>query len=479
MADRKNPLFLRIMIVVVALLLGFSLNMFQFRNPFRSLDTDSAGNTQLPDKSRFPSRQETALPVSPVAKPPQPKASAVKEDKPAPPQTAEKTEPRKNESVTPVPADVVPPAPQTVADAAPGKPGKPEKQDSPVSITVEHESPSLAPPKVTSDAGKAKAGKIGRQVATGVAESKPEAKAVAEASAPAPAAPVVAVREEKAVSAPSAGTNEQSDSGKAAPQESAQAKPEPETTGTSKPSQQADQGAQSAPSASEPAKTAAAAAPPEPGVAVAQAPQGTTGEKAPAQASQKSIPGQDGSAIVQTPQASQPGLDVKAVPGKLPTAQASKPAQSDQPATKTPQPLAGVSPAASSGATMPSEKAAVDEKPAAARGTRILEIKTQDKPGEFVLTIITDGPVEKVTSFHAKGPARLAVDFQGSWQSALGASIPVEGELFERVRLGAHPDKLRLVIDYRDKELSAFSEQIVEKQPKGVVVRIPKAKTNP
>lgn len=479
MADRKNPLFLRVMIVVVALLLGFSLNMFQFRNPFRSLDTDSASNTQFPDKSRFPSRQETTLPVSPVAKPPQPEAAPVKVDKPTPPQTAEKSEPRKSEAVTPAPADVTPPAPQAVADAAPEKPGKPEKQDSPVSITVEHESPTLAPPKVTSDAGKAKAGKIGRQVATGVAESKPEPKAVAEASASAPAAPSMPPKDDKAANAPSAGKAEQQESGKAASQEQAQAQPEPEKTGTPKPAQQADQGAQSAPSASEPAKTTTAAAPPEPVVAVTQAPQGTTGEKAPAQASQKSTPGQDGPATVQTPPASQPGLDMKAVPGKPSTAQASKPGQSDQSAAKTPQPLAGVSPAASSGAPTPSEKAQADEKPATARGTKILEIKTQDKPGEFVLTIITDGPVEKVTSFHAKGPARLAVDFQGSWQSALGASIPVEGELFERVRLGAHPDKLRLVIDYRDKELSAFSEQIVEKQPKGVVVRIPKAKAKP
>lgn len=432
MADRKNPLFLRVMIVVVALLLGFSLNMFQFRNPFRSLDTDSASNTQLPDKSRFPSRQETALPVSPVAKPPQPEAAAAKEDKAAPPQTAEKSEPRKNEAVTPAPADATPPAPQGVADATPEKPGKPEKQDSPVSITVEHESPSLTPPKVTSDAGKAKAGKIGRQVATGVAESKPEPKAVAEAPAPVPGAPSQPIKEDKP-----------------------------------------------APSAAEPAKPSAAPASAENGVAVAQAPQAPQAST-PAQAPQTVESGPEGTPAVQTPQASKPGPGLNAVVGKPAKTQASKQAQSDQPAANASQGQPDVSPAAApSGAQAFPEKAKAEEKPAAARGTKVLEIKTQDKPGEFVLTIVTDGPVEKVTSFHAKGPARLAIDLQGNWQSALGASIPVEGELFERLRLGAHPDKLRLVIDYRDKELSAFSEQIVEKQPKGVVVRIPKAKTKP
>ncbi|WP_043645291.1 AMIN domain-containing protein [Fundidesulfovibrio putealis] len=483
MADRKNPLFLRIMIVVVALLLGFSLNMFQFRNPFRSLDTDSASNAQFPDKSRFPSRQETTLPVSPVAKPPQPEAAAVKEDKPELPQTVAKAEPKKDVAPAPAPADPPVPAPQPVAEATA------EKQGAPVSITVEHESPSLGLPKVTSDAAKAKAAKIGRQVATGVAESKPEPKAVADASAPAPAAPPVPSKDDKAANAPTAGKAEQQESGKTALQE--QAIPESgtstEKTDTAKPAQLAEQGAQTAPATAEPVKSAPAPSPSPaetgtpaaPTSQTAQAPKAPSGEKAAAQASQKSTSGPDGPAAVQTSQASQPGLDVNAVPGKSSKAQASKPAQSDQPAAKTPQPLAGVSPAASSGASTPSEKALPDEKPAAAKGTRILEIKTQDKPGEFVLTIVTDGPVEKVTSFHAKGPARLAVDLQGSWQSALGASTPVEGELFERIRLGAHPDKLRLVIDYRDKELSAFSEQIVEKQPKGVVVRIPKAKPKP
>lgn len=409
------------MIVVVALLLGFSLNMFQFRNPFRSMETDTSINTNVADKARFPSRQETTLPVSPVAKPPQPEAAPVKEGKAAQPKAAEEAEPKKDAAVTPVPvpADVPAPAPQAVADTAP------EKQGAPVSITVEHESPSLAAPKVTSDPAKAKAGKIGRQVATGVAESKPEPKTVAEASAPAPAP---AVQENKAENAASAGNNEQKESGKAAPQE--QAKPEPAATaekaGTPNPSQQ------SASSAAEPAKSALAPAPAETGMSSAQSVQ---------------------------------------------AAQSAANAQGDQPAAKTPQALATST--ASSGTATPPGQTKAEEKPAAPKGTRILEIKTQDKPGEFVLTIVTDGPVEKVTSFHAKGPARLAVDLQGSWQSALGASIPVEGELFERLRLGAHPDKLRLVIDYRDKDLAAFSEQIVEKQPKGVVVRIPKAKPKP
>lgn len=177
--------------------------------------------------------------------------------------------------------------------------------------------------------------------------------------------------------------------------------------------------------------------------------------------------------------------------GKSPMAQPQQPAkpaqtqplangQGEQSPDRTPQGLDVATSAAPASGPAAQQKAPTEsEKPGTGKGSKILDVKAQDKPGEFVLTIVTDGPVEKVSTFHAKGPARLAIDLQGSWQSALGASIPMEGELFERVRLGAHPDKLRLVIDYRDKELSAFSELIVERQPKGVVVRIPKAKARP
>ncbi|MFP5222099.1 MAG: hypothetical protein ACLGSA_07400, partial [Acidobacteriota bacterium] len=182
MADRKNPVFLRVLIVVVALLLGFSLNMFQFRNPFRNMGTDPANGPELSDKNRFPSRQETALPVSPVAKPPQPEVSA-NGDKAAQPQAVAKDEPKTAPADAPASANA--PAPQAVADA---EPDKTEKQGAPVSITVEHETPSLGLPKVTSDSAKAKAAKIGRQVATGVADGKTATEAISHSpAAPAPA----------------------------------------------------------------------------------------------------------------------------------------------------------------------------------------------------------------------------------------------------------------------------------------------------
>jgi hypothetical protein len=119
------------------------------------------------------------------------------------------------------------------------------------------------------------------------------------------------------------------------------------------------------------------------------------------------------------------------------------------------------------------------DKAAAAKGGRVVDVTVQDTPGEFVLTITTDGPVERVTSFYAKDPARLAVDIWGGWQSSVPGVIAVGGPLIERIRIGSHPDKLRLVVDYRDKESAGFSEPVVEKKDTGVVVRVPKKDKKP
>jgi len=116
------------------------------------------------------------------------------------------------------------------------------------------------------------------------------------------------------------------------------------------------------------------------------------------------------------------------------------------------------------------------EKSAAAKGGRVVDVTAKDNPGEFVLTITTDGPVERVTSFHAKDPARLAVDIWGGWQTSVPGVIAVGGPLMERIRIGSHPDKLRLVVDYRDKDSSGFSDPVVEKKDKSVVIRVPKNK---
>jgi hypothetical protein len=117
---------------------------------------------------------------------------------------------------------------------------------------------------------------------------------------------------------------------------------------------------------------------------------------------------------------------------------------------------------------------AEEEKAAGAKTGKVLDFKVQDLPGEFVLTIVTDSPVERVTSFHAKSPARLVVDLVGGWQAEGPPTRAVGSDLVEKIRVGVHPDKLRLVIDYKDKNLAVVSEPIIERQPRAVVIKLPK-----
>jgi hypothetical protein len=366
MADHKNPVYLRVLIVVVALFLGLSLNMFQFRNPFRSLGLTPPTSARAPEPSKFmagqgqepqgPTESQTLAPMgqdlkSQEAVPPQPSP------RPAPEAPAQASPPvaKAGEAPAAAPQDTAakPAAAEASSDAPQAAPQaqQPAPESAPEPVMETARDNGLSQPAVTSDEGKVRSAKLGRQVP-------------AEAASPVQASP-----------------------------------------------------AQPAAKAQEPAPAQAKPGEPQSG--------DSASAKVPAKAEQVS------------------GPSVKD--------HVTAPKQDGQPANGL-------------------------EKPAATAGGKVLEIKVQENPGEFVITIVTDAPIERVTSFHAKGPARLAVDLWGPWQAGGAGGVAVPGGLLEKVRLGAHPDKLRVVIDYRDKDLAVFSEPVIEKQPKGVVVKVPKPK---
>ncbi|WP_243361340.1 AMIN domain-containing protein [Fundidesulfovibrio terrae] len=349
MADRKNPVYLRLMIIVVALFLGLSLNMFQFRNPFRNLGMEPPKSSQPSEPTKFVAGQEPQ-PQGPTESQTLPSAS----EEGAAPKTAQQAAPGDGATPKPEPARESgqasksggeSPADQTASPAL-SAPDDKAQAAAPQAVQPAVETArdnGLTQPAVTSDEKKVRSAKLGRQVP---ADAKGgDAAETANAQAEAPAA----------------------------------AQPQPKET----------------------AKSAA---------------------------------------------------KVEQASGQSVQAQFTAPKQADQPAGG-------------------------GEKSAVSAGGKVLDIKVQDNPSEFVLTIVTDAPLERVTSFHAKAPARLAVDLWGPWQTSGGGAVTVQNGLMEKVRLGAHPDKLRVVIDYRDKDLATFSEPVIEKQPKGVVVRVPKPKT--
>lgn len=108
------------------------------------------------------------------------------------------------------------------------------------------------------------------------------------------------------------------------------------------------------------------------------------------------------------------------------------------------------------------------------RTGKLLDIRTQDKPGEVVLTIVTDMPPEKVTKFLAGKPNRFVMDLWGAWRGADPATKEFDSELIERARIGWHQGRIRVVIDYREKEQSGLREPVIDVSEQGVVVRMAK-----
>lgn len=402
MADRKNPVYLRLMIIVVALFLGLSLNMFQFRNPFRNLGMEPPKSSQPSEPTKFvagqepqpqgPTESQTLPSVSEQGAAPQTAPPAASGDgatpKPEPARESAQASKAGGESPADQTASPALPAPDDNAQAAALQAVQPAVETA--------RDNGLSQPAVTSDEKKVRSAKLGRQVPAD-AKGGDAAAETAKAQAEAP---------DKAA-APAAGDH-------------------------------------AALSSAEAVKTGDASTPAQPALTPPAATE-----------TAKEVAGREASAAAQT----QPKETAKAAAkAGQSSGQSSVQAQFTAP-KQSGQPSGG------------------GEQSATPAGGKVLDVKVQDNPGEFVLTIVTDAPLERVTSFHAKAPARLAVDLWGPWQTSAGGAVTLQSGLMEKVRLGAHPDKLRVVIDYRDKDLATFSEPVIEKQPKGVVVRVPKPKT--
>ncbi|MEW5774024.1 MAG: AMIN domain-containing protein, partial [Thermodesulfobacteriota bacterium] len=68
--------------------------------------------------------------------------------------------------------------------------------------------------------------------------------------------------------------------------------------------------------------------------------------------------------------------------------------------------------------------------------------------GTTRITVTAGSPVEGFTAFPLAGPPRFVVDMPGRFAYQGASSIPVAGGALTAVRVGAYPDKVRLVLDY-------------------------------
>ena len=84
------------------------------------------------------------------------------------------------------------------------------------------------------------------------------------------------------------------------------------------------------------------------------------------------------------------------------------------------------------------------------------------------IAVLADGPIDNVDSFVLKDPDRIVVDFWGVKSAAKPAKQSFARGSVARVRIGAHADKVRVVLDMRD----GSGEHTVVPSDRGVRIEI-------
>lgn len=180
----------------------------------------------------------------------------------------------------------------------------------------------------------------------------------------------------------------------------------------------------------------------------------------------------------------EPPLTSEQAPAQTPApAQAPAPAKAEKkaadkkPAEKAPAAKAEPAPAEKTQASAKPEPAKAEpakaEKKAPAAGVgQVQQVQVSVKDGIFVLRVVTDRPVGDVQARFFKNPSRLAVDLVGPWHKHGDAVIRSADGPVKTVRVGEHPEHLRLVLDFRNEGAPEPAPEIA-KTPDGVTVAFP------
>src|SRR3989344_2904951 len=123
---------------------------------------------------------------------------------------------------------------------------------------------------------------------------------------------------------------------------------------------------------------------------------------------------------------------------------------------------------ARAGTEEPQQEAAEKEAPAAAKqekkADKLLRIDTKKEGGAIIIKIVGNGVIGDFNAFDIDKPAppRLVVDVWGVKNSITKRSLRVNSPMIKRVRVGEHPDKVRLVFDSNQKKLPSYTIERIE-----------------
>jgi hypothetical protein len=104
----------------------------------------------------------------------------------------------------------------------------------------------------------------------------------------------------------------------------------------------------------------------------------------------------------------------------------------------------------------------------------ISSITLECGPRECTLRIETKPPLGRIAYFHKIQPSRLALDLYGNWIFHGPSILPGNEDLVERIRLGVHPDRFRVVLDYKGDQDTLRSEPVIEERGNTLLVKIAK-----
>lgn len=89
----------------------------------------------------------------------------------------------------------------------------------------------------------------------------------------------------------------------------------------------------------------------------------------------------------------------------------------------------------------------------------------------FRVEILAHGPIVQHRHFYMGNPPRLVIDLPGRWRTPRFHARRVESRLVERIRIGRHPEKLRVVLDLQPgvRDLKA----VIRESSRGLAVVLP------
>lgn len=124
-------------------------------------------------------------------------------------------------------------------------------------------------------------------------------------------------------------------------------------------------------------------------------------------------------------------------------------------------------PAVSAGPEQPAAAAAS----APAAGKALLAVRTQSTPKGTLVLLDADGALEGAKSFTLTDPARLVIDLPGVESKVAENLVQVDGGQVQRIRVGQHQGKVRVVLDAGG-NAGAFAGSQLELVAGGLVVAL-------